>query len=92
MDNQAQPLKKAGDKVFLGSFGEKIKDIFWLNSNYLIVNSGNKIKIIETDDRDKIQTWGIGEFENPQIFFNENDKKLYVLDKNNLFVAENLLK
>ena len=91
-DNQAQPLKKAGDKVFLGSFGEKIKDIFWLNSNYLIVNSGNKIKIIETDDRDKIQTWGIGEFENPQIFFNENDKELYVLDKNNLFVAENLLK
>lgn len=91
-DNQEQPPKKAGDKVFLGNFSEKIKNVFWLNPDYLIVNSGNKIKIVETDNRDKVQTWQIAEFENPQIFFAENDKELYVLDKENLSVSENLLK
>ncbi len=92
VDDQEQPIKKAGDKIFLGNFPEKIEEVFWLSSNYLILNSGNKVKIIETDDRDRVQTWDIGAFENPKIFFNDNDKKLYVLDKTNLFLAENLLK
>ncbi len=92
IDIPEQVQKKAGDNVLLAHFQERIKDAFWLDSNYIVINLGGQIKIIETDDRDKIQTWDIGNFENPKIFLNENDKKLYVLDKGVLFLAENLLK
>ena len=91
-DIDNQPQKKAGDIAFLTQLPNTIKDIFWLNSDYLILNAGDEIKIVETDDRDKIQTWDIGKFTNPEIFFNEADKKLYILSEGNLYSSENLLK
>ena len=88
----SQQAKKSGEKLFLLRLSEKIGDAFWLNDNYLIFNSGNNIKIAEIDGRDRIQTWDIGEFQNPTIFFNAIDKKLYILSEKNLFASENLLK
>jgi len=87
-----QPQKKVGEEIFLTRFSEKIGEVFWLTSHYLIFNTGNKIKIAEIDDRDRIQTWDLREFQSPKIFFNQKNKKLYLLGEGNLYVSENLIK
>ena len=107
----SQPQRKAGEQLFLVRLSEKIGDCFWLNSDYLIFNAANKIKIAEIDDRDKINIVDIAEvdelpfisthrplseeearvFENPEIFWNQFDKKLYILSGGNLFQSGKLL-
>ena len=88
--------KKANEKLFLVRLSEKIGNVFWLNSNYLIFNSGNHLKIVEIDDRDRIQTWDIAPTTNfggrnsPEIYFNGSNRKLYILSQGNLFVSEKL--
>lgn len=82
--------KKAGEKLFINRLSEKIGDVFWLNSDYLIFNSGDNLKIVEIDDRDRIQTWDITNFPSPEIYFNPNNRKLYILSQGNLFVSEKL--
>lgn len=103
-DKLDQPTKKTGEKIFLTRVSEKINDVFWLNSDYLIFNSGNKLKITEIDDRDRINIYDLSEFKEPpqgaasavptgqaKIFFNKSDKKLYVLTQDNLYVSEKLI-
>jgi len=87
-----RPQKKSGEKLFLTRFSDKIEDVFWLNSNYLIFGVGDKIKIAEIDDRDKINIVDLAAFKTPQIIFNQTDKKLYLLSENNLYVSEVLIK
>lgn len=89
-DDENQPKRKAGERVFLMRLSEKIGDCFWLNNDYLIFNSGPKIKISEIDNRDKINIYEFGEFKDPKIFFEEKDKKLYILSEGNLSSLENL--
>jgi len=83
-DKITQPTKQKGEKVFITRFSEKIGDLFWLNSDYLIFSVGNKIKVCEIDDRDRMNIYDLGEFEEPKIFFNEVEKNLYILSKGNL--------
>lgn len=91
--------KNPTEKIFLYRFSEKINDCFWLNNNYLIFNIGNQIKISEIDTRDKINTVELPqqifltdntffELKNPKIFWDETNKKLYILDQSILFVSE----
>jgi len=42
------------EKIFLTRLSEKINDVFWLNSDYLILTTEDKIKICETDNRDRL--------------------------------------
>lgn len=86
-----QLQKEAGGKLFLTRFSEKIGDVFWLNNNYLIFNVGDKIKISEIDDRDKINIFDLGDFPESKIFWSEINKNLYILSKENLFNLEKLL-
>jgi len=86
-----QPQKKTGEKLFLTRFSEKIDKVFWYTSHYLIFNAGSKIKVAEIDDRDRINIVDLAEFKDPEIFFNQMDKKLYVLTENNLFASKKLL-
>jgi len=86
-----QPKREARDKLFLIRLSEQIKDCFWLNSDYLIFNAANKIKIAEIDDRDRINVVYVAEFENPKIFWNQFDKKLYILSDGNLSQSGKLL-
>jgi len=92
-----QPQKKAGEEIFLTRFSEKIGKVFWLTSHYLVFNTGNKIKIAEIDDRDRINIVdlfsikGQVKFENSKIFWNKNEKKLYILSEENLFVSKKLI-
>lgn len=90
-DTDDQPKRKAGDKVFVARFSEKINDVFWLTSHYLIFNIGDSVKAAEIDDRDRLQVWDLINFKNPELFYNYNDKKLYILSEGNLYSSEKLL-
>jgi hypothetical protein len=90
-EKQDQPSKRAGEKTFLFRLSEKIEDVAWLNSHYLIFTVGNKIKITEIDDRDRINVIDLADFENPQIFFNNTDKKLYLLSNEKLHQSQPLI-
>ncbi|MDD2731576.1 MAG: hypothetical protein PHI53_00025 [Candidatus Pacebacteria bacterium] len=86
-----QPLKEVGDKSFLTRFSEKIDKVFWYNNHYLIFNTGDKIKITEIDDRDKINIVDFSNFKAPEIFWNKLDKKIYILSEGNLYSSEKLV-
>jgi hypothetical protein len=90
-DQKDQNKYKSNEKVLLGRFSEEIKDAFWLNDDYIILATGNKIKVMETDDRDKINIINIAEFENPKIFFSQKFNSLYVLTDKKLLVAKNFI-
>ena len=104
LDNQLeQPKRKTGEKVFLTRFSKKIRDISWWTSHYLIftteeINSApfedkrRGIKIIEIDNRDKINSYILTESQNPDIFWNYSNKKLYVLNNEILYCSEKLIK
>ena len=83
-----QSQKEAGEKLFITRFSEKIDDLFWYTGHYLIFNVGDKIKVAEIDDRDKINIVDLAEFKEPKIFW--SNKKLYVLSEENLYVSEEL--
>lgn len=98
-NKQDSPQKKAGDKVFLTRLSEKIENVFWLNSDYLIFNAGDKIKIAEIDDRDGINIIDLAEIskimpagneKTSEVFWNLADEKLYLFG-NNVYVSEKLL-
>ena len=86
-----QPQKEMGEVMFLFRFSTRIDKVVWFTGDYLIFNTGDKIKIAEIDDRDQINIVDVGEFENPEIFFNINYKNLYILSKNRLFVSKPIL-
>jgi hypothetical protein len=90
-DNETFPKKKAGERMTLIRLSEKIKDFFWLNDDYLLFNTGNEVKIIETDDRDKAQVWNLASSADPVISFSQQDKRLYLLSENKLYRSDALL-
>ena len=85
------PLHQAGDKIFLVRLSEKIKDCSWLNSSYLVFTAGDKIKISEIDNRDRINIIDIKQTKNPDVFWSKIEKKLYLLDAKTLYLSETLL-
>lgn len=81
--------REENEKKFLLRLSEKITNCQWLNSDYIIFNSGNKIKITETDDRDRLNIIDILEIKNaPQgqirIFWDKISQKLYILNQGEL--------
>jgi hypothetical protein len=88
---ESQPQKEALENLFLTRLSEKINQVSWLNSNYFLFTVGNKVKISETDGRDRINIYDFAEFNSPKIFFNQFDKKLYILSEGNLSSSEKLL-
>ncbi len=86
-----QPQIEQEEKIFITRFSDEIDKVFWLNDYYLIFNVGNKIKVAEIDDRDRINIVDLAEFENPEIFWSEKAKELHILSQGNLYLSENLL-
>ncbi len=82
-----QPQKKAGEKILIARLSKKIENCFWFNSDYLIFNSGDVIKIAELDDRDQINIIDLAEIKNPETFWNNLNKRLYILSNENLYVS-----
>jgi uncharacterized protein YneR len=85
-----QPRRKENSKVFLTRLSEEIKETSWLNNHYLIFSSGNKIKITEADNRDGLNIITIKECENPEIFWDNSKKRVYLLSNGNLYRSEEL--
>lgn len=83
-----QPQKEAGDQIFITRFSEKINKVFWYTNDYLIFAVGNKIKIAEIDDRDKINIFDFGAFNNPEIFWSRVNKKIFILAEKNFYSSE----
>ncbi|MCH8741460.1 hypothetical protein IH779_01025 [Patescibacteria group bacterium] len=86
----SQPQKEKGEKLFLTRFSEKIGDVFWWTSHYLVFNVGNSINIIEIDERDNINMYTLAEFPTPKIFWNKDNKILYILSNGNLYFSQKL--
>ncbi len=94
-------LTQAG-KISLNKFSQQISECYWLGDNYIIFKLEDKITISEIDNRGNINIISLPEtlsldsgtkttIKNPQIFFNQQDKKLYILNQNNIFSSETLL-
>jgi len=79
------------EKLFLVRLSEKINDVIWLNSDYFAFILGNMIKITETDTRDRLNIIDFATLEKPQMFFNTNNQKLYILSGGNLQSSPKLL-
>lgn len=82
-DKTSPPPASAGDKIFIARLSEKIANCDWFNSDYLVFTAGNNIKTAEIDNRDRINIANIasfsdigagGDFANPQMIWNENQK------------------
>ena len=87
----SQPQKGKKDKMFLTRFSEKISRISWYTDHYLIFDIEGKIKVAEIDDRDRINIVDFAEFKDPETFWNQINKKLYVLSEKTLYVSEKLV-
>ena len=93
-ENEIWLLKEfKGEKMtlFLNRFSESPQSISWITSHYLLFKLGDEIKITEIDNRDYLNMVNLGEFKNPEIFFNQGDEKLYILSENTLYVSEKLV-
>ncbi len=77
-------------KIVLYKSPENITDIFWLNNDYVVFSAGDKIIISEIDYRGNINAITIPS-KSPEIFFDQQEGKLYVLTQKNELVSEKLI-
>ncbi|MCD5396289.1 MAG: PEGA domain-containing protein [Candidatus Pacebacteria bacterium] len=91
-DDYQQPKRSFLEKFLLTTSEEAINDILWINPYYLIISYKTGIKIIEIDNRSKLNETIISEFKNPKIFWDPNKKRLFVLSNKTLFFVDKLLK
>ncbi len=79
-------------QVLLQKTSGPITDAYWLNNNYLVFVTANQIIISETDARGNLNTVTLPDaFVTPKIYFNQANKKLYILTGGKLMVSERLL-
>lgn len=90
-DKEDYPQKKAGEKLFLLRLSENIKNLSWLNADYLIFSVVDDIKIMETDERDRINISNVVKMKNPDIIWNKTNKKIYILSEEKLYSSDDLL-
>lgn len=90
------------EKVSLAKTAEKIIDLYWLNNDYIIFNHGNKITISEIDYRGNINAISLPEIillsnsknvnvVKPEILFDQQNKRLYILTGNQLIFSDKIL-
>jgi hypothetical protein len=74
------------------SLNEKagIKDCFWINNDYIIFGLTDAVAISEIDIRGNVNIVQFSQ-KNQNLFFNQQDKKLYILSDRNLLVSEKLI-
>jgi hypothetical protein len=90
-DPSASREGESSKELFLTRFSKEIGEIFWYNSDYLISRVGPEIKITEIDNRDRLNIFDLANFGGElKIFFEQTNKKLYILNQGNLFVSEAL--
>lgn len=89
-------------QVTLPTLSESIKDLFWINSDYLMIVTPNRILISEIDARNNVNTITLPEtltfdenqslnLKDAKILFNDADKKIYLLSGKTTLVSERLI-
>lgn len=89
-------------KVSLPALSESIKDLFWINSDYLMIVTPSRILISEIDARNNVNTITLPEtltfaknqtfnIKDTKILFNDADKKIYLLSGKTTLVSERLI-
>lgn len=91
LENHYDLGKLAGDTAFLTRFSEKIENVFWLDSYYLLFSAGDKIKVAEIDNRDKPNMVDLAESKNPKLYWDEDKETMYVLSEGVLYKNSALL-
>lgn len=92
--------KKETNKIYEST--GKITKILWVNNNYIIFVAGDKITISETDYRDNVNITTLPEkitinaeneiiLKSPDIFFDKQMGKLYILTDKNLLLSEKII-
>jgi len=94
-------LNSKEDVVVLQKYPENIKNVYWVNNDYLIAGTENNIFIFEIDARGNVNTITLPKtitldnnninIASPKVFFNQQDKKLYLLTNGKLLVSEKLV-
>lgn len=89
--------KEEHSKLFSANYPETITNCFWLNNDYIIFESGNKIIISEIDYRGNINAIQVPQnyepspsSKTPEMFFNTQDNKVYILNGDILYSSEKL--
>jgi len=85
-------LFENGKNDFLNRFSEKIDKVYWFNEDYLILIFQNKIKLLETDKRDKINVYELKELPGEDLSFSFQTKKIYFKKDGKLFETDPLLR
>ncbi|MBI4122747.1 MAG: PEGA domain-containing protein [Parcubacteria group bacterium] len=101
-DDEGQPKRTKGERVFLSRFGEQIQNLSWVSNHYLLLGIGGDVRIVEIDDRDSLNTISLGSFPalpaspvggpNLRIFWDNKEKVIYILGNGILSVSEKLLR
>jgi hypothetical protein len=89
------------EKILIQKFSEKITDCFWLNNEYLIFVTGNKIMISEIDVRGNVNIITLPQstilpagtkinIKSPKIIFNQGEGKIYVSTGKTVLVSEKI--
>jgi hypothetical protein len=86
-DAETPFFTKAYSTIFISRFSQNIGDIKWLNGDYFVYTLDNKVNISEIDNRDHINSFELPQLETSKIFFNGNTKKLFLLNKEELFTS-----
>jgi len=81
-------FKEAFSVINISEFSEEIDNIKWLNGDYFVLTINDEAFISEIDNRNNINMFSLNKKEISKIFFNGDNKKLFLLEKNNFFVSE----
>jgi hypothetical protein len=90
---KANPETQTGI-LFPGGLPEAIKQVYWLNNDYLIIQTTGKIIISEVDIRGNVNMIDIKYLSGnnaSQVFYDNQDNKLYILQDKNILVSDKLI-
>jgi len=76
----------------IARFQDKVKDLHFINDKYYIFTKDDKLIVSELDYRDKINIFTIASnSENSSIFFNYDNKTIYIFEDNKLYSISKIL-
>jgi hypothetical protein len=81
----------AGSKIFISRFSQPVQSSDWIENDYFAFANNDQIVLSEIDTRSNLNTYNIGQFPDPKIWFCQKNKKLFVLSNNSLFASDKLL-
>lgn len=90
-EEQEQPLRTKGEKVFLTRFSEDIAQLVWFDSYHLVFTKKDTIMVSEIDNRDRLNMVELATFSKPNFFWQDITKTLLVHSNSQVKISETLL-